>query len=238
MIITPQNITTAHIDWAKMPHRVKEEKENIPVYVRHYTKNKDISDTLDDIIAEINKANAVKAPAKKAPKNAKGKVPAKPQKKAPQPKAEKKVRTPRKAKKTATKKATPKKKPAAKMKKPAPKKDTAPKAVVKVKKFSYELQLIKSFAAMAGKNRKVATVKSFLSKIQAAKRDTNVPSQKSILTLVARRMKEGLEKLDKGVDTLQNIQIEAGLLKRCKDAVKNAKPRMQVTYLSGLNGKK
>lgn len=157
--------------------------------------------------------------------------------KAPLAPTPKKPRTPRKVKKAATPRPKAKPRKTTRAAKPKPKTVTE-KAPVRVKKLSLELQLIKSFLAMNGKSRKVITVRNFLSKIEQANRNTNVPSQKSILTLVAKRMKEGLAKLDKQVDILQNIQIEQDLLKRCKEAIKNAKPRLEVQYLSGLKGKK
>lgn len=229
--VTHKNLTTAPINWALLPKDLQAEKENLELYQEFYEEEPTIRENVDKLIKVIHTTHAVKEPTKRTPKKrtAKGKAPLAPTKKKP--------RTPRKAKKTATTRAKAKPRKTKRVTK-VKVKIVKEKALVNVKKLSLELQLIKSFIAMHGKNRKVVTVRNFLSKIELAKQNTNVSTQKSILTLVAKRMKEGLAKLGKEVDTLQNIKIEQELLQRCKDAVKNAKPRLQVQYLSGLKGKK
>jgi hypothetical protein len=232
-VVTPKNLTTAPINWALLPKDLQAEKENLELYQEFYEEEPSIRENVDKLIKVINTTHKVKGPAKRTPKKrtAKGKAPLAP--------AKKKPRTPRKTKKAATTRAKAKPRKTKRVTKPKVKvKIVKEKALVNVKKLSLELQLIKSFIAMHGKSRKVVTVRNFLSKIELAKFNTNVSTQKSILTLVAKRMKEGLAKLDKGVDTLQNIKIEQELLQRCKDAIKNAKPRLQVQYLSGVAGKK
>ncbi|MDL5051910.1 hypothetical protein QQ054_38550 [Oscillatoria amoena NRMC-F 0135] len=112
------------------------------------------------------------------------------------------------------------------------------KALVNVKKYSLELQLIKSFIAMKGKDRKVAAIRNFLKRIESAKSNTNVSSQKSLLIVIAHRMKTALAGLADNVEQIRNINIADDLLKKCKEAVKNAKPRLQSAYLSGLKPKK
>ena len=227
--VLPENLRKAHEFIVDATHSGKT--------LTAYQQDDEIREIVDLSIQKVEqylKQKKIDTKATKVTSNkrvAKGKAPITPTKKKP--------RTPRKTKKATTTRVKAKPRKTKRVTKPKVKvKIVKEKALVNVKKLSLELQLIKSFIAMHGKSRKVVTVRNFLSKLELAKLNTNVPTQKSILTLVAKRMKEGLAKLDKGVDTLQNIKIEQELLQRCKDAIKNAKPRLQVQYLSGVAGKK
>ena len=226
--ITPQTLTTAPINWDLLPEVFRRQKDNLALYQEFYNEMPKVKESADKLIKEIIRTHNQPAQKKTPPKKqAKGKAPALP-----------------KTKKTVKRTAAPKKKKAAA--KTAKRKTTVKtkikvvkeKALVNVKKYSLELQLIRSFIAMKGKDRRVATIRNFLKRIETAKSNTNVPSQKSILTVVAQRMKTALAGLAGNVELVRNINIADDLLKRCKDAVKNAKPRMQVTYLSGISAKK
>ncbi len=235
--ITPKNLTTAPINWALLPKDLQSEKENLELYEEFYDEDTSIKQNVDKLIDVIKKTHK-EAGNKPAPKKARG------VKKLPKVKAPAKTKLPRKKKRTVKRTAAPKKKKAAakKTKRKAIVKTkikvVKEKALVNVKKYSLELQLIKSFIAMKGKDRKVTAIRNFLKRIESAKSNTNVSSQKSLLTVIAQRMKTALAGLSDNVEFVRNINIAEDLLKKCKEAVKNAKPRLQVQYLSGLKPKK
>ncbi len=233
--ITPQNLTTAPINWALLPKNLQSEKENLELYEEFYNEDTSIKQNVDKLIEVIKKTHqeTVKKPAAKKAKGVK---------KLPAVKAPAKTKLPRKKKKTVKRTATPKKKKPIKAKKaikrkatPKPKEEKAP---VTVKKLSAELNLIRTFAGWHGKPRKVTAVKSYLKRLETVKKGTNVPSHKSLLNQIASKIKLGLASIEKGVEQFGKVNITADLLTKCKAAVKNAKPRLQVQYLSGLKPKK
>ena len=231
--VTHKNLTTAPINWALLPKDLQAEKENLELYQEFYEEEPTIRENVDKLIKVIHTTHAVKAPAKRTPKKrtAKGKAPLAPTKKKP--------RTPRKTKKAASPRAKAKPRKTKRVTKPKVKvKIVKEKALVNVKKLSLELQLIKSFAAMHGKSRKVASIKNYLKRVESAKPACNVPTQKAILNQITAKIKEGLKKLSAGTDAIEKVNVSADLLAKCKAAVKNAKTRLQVQYLSGLKGKK
>ncbi|KAB2913816.1 MAG: hypothetical protein F9K23_16365 [Bacteroidetes bacterium] len=236
--ITPQTLTTAPINWELLPEVFRRQKDNLALYQEFYNEMPKVKESADKLIKEIIRTHNQPAQKKTPPKKqAKGKAPIT-KRKAPAP-PKKKTPAPRKTKKVAAKAKKPKKAVKAKVKtKIKVIKEKAPKALVNVKKYSLELQLIKSFIAMKGKDRKVTSIRNFLKRIESAKTNTNVPPQKSILSTIAQRMKTALAGLAGNVELIRNINIADDLLKQCKEAVKNAKPRLQVQYLSGLKPKK
>lgn len=229
--VLPKNLRTAH-------EYVKDATKGGKTLV-YYNNDPEIKEIVDATIKQVSQYLKDNKGSDKTPvkKQAKGKVPIT-KRKAPAP-PQKKTPAPRKTKKVAAKAKKPKKVVKAKVKtKIKVVKEKAPKALVNVKKYSLELQLIKSFIAMKGKDRKVTAIRNFLKRIESAKSNTNVSSQKSILTVIAQRMKTALSGLADNVELIRNINIADDLLTKCKEAVKNAKPRLQVQYLSGLNEKK
>lgn len=225
----PENLRTAH-EYVK--DATKEGKTLV-----YYNNDPEVRKMVDATIERVSNYLKENKGIDKTPvkKQAKGKAPGI-IRKAPAPP---KKKTPRKTNKVAAKSKKPKKAVKAKVRtKIKVIKEKAPKALVNVKKYSLELQLIKSFIAMKGKDKKVTAIRSFLKRIETAKTNTNVSSQKSLLTVIAQRMKSALAGLAGDVTVIRNINIADDLLTKCKAAVKNAKPRLQVQYLSGLNGKK
>lgn len=239
--ITPKNLTSAPINWALLPKGLQAEKDNLELYEEFYDEEPSIKENVDKLIEVIKKTHAEKTTP--APKKAKG------VKKLPPTKTPAKTKLPRKKKKAAKKPVAAKKRGTAKKaakkvvrkvarRKTVRKVANKEKAPVTVKKLSAELQLIKNFAAWHGKSRKVSTVKAFLKRLESVKKNANVSSQKSLLGLIAGKIKSGLANLSKDAETIGKVTLTADILDKCKAAVKNAKPRLQVQYLSGLKGKK
>lgn len=231
--VTHKNLTTAPINWALLPKNLQAEKENLELYQEFYEEEPTIRENVDKLIKVINTTHAVKEPAKTTAKKrtTKGKAPLTPTKKKP--------RTPRKTKKATTTRAKAKPRKTKRTTKPKAKPKTVKeKATVRVKKLSLELQLIKSFAAMHGKSRKVASIKSYLKRVEIAKPVCNVPTQKALLNQITAKIKAGLKNLKEGTDIIEKVTVTPDLLAKCKAAVKNAKPRLEVQYLSGVKGKK
>ena len=236
--ITPYNIATAPINWNLLPEDFRGEKHNVELYSKHYNHDPQIKEQVDALIEIINdalskaekvsKAKPIKAERKKRETKPAAKAAPKKKKAAP---AVKKAK-PRKAKKAAPAKKPSKKKVIAK--RVAVKAVKPPKAPITVKKLSQELQLIKSFAYMKGKNRSVSSVKTLLKKVDAAIPIAYVSEQKAILKEIKAKMQPVLDKLAKSITTLTNINISDALYDRCMNVVLAAKPRMTVQYFSGL----
>lgn len=227
MNISPKNLTSAPINWALLPKNLQSEKGNLELYQEFYDEEPSIKENVDKLIDVIKKTHtSTKKPIAKKAKGVRQLPTKKPAAKLP-------VR-----KKRTTTKPTPKRRIKTKAKpKPKPK-VVKEKVPVTVRKLSLELQVIKSFALMDGKSRKVASIKNFLKKAEMAKNNTNVAAHKVLLTEIVKKMKAGLKSLSQNVDTISKVTVNADFLQKCKAAVKNAKPRIQVQYLSGIKRKK
>jgi|GEM_PF-3996048 hypothetical protein len=147
------------------------------------------------------------------------------------------------------KEAKPSKKP--KPKKVAPKKArkvrAAPKKVAKVskpemkfpitvKRFSKELQLIKRFASLDGKQKTVSALQSFHKSLARTLKDQ--PDRKPLLSEMFSRLKDALGKAETNRLTHINVNLEKTFKEKLVKSVKEAKPKVKLEYLAGLPQKK
>lgn len=120
----------------------------------------------------------------------------------------------------------------AKAKQPA----TSPKFPVTVKKLSKELQLIKRMANMDGKRKTVGSVTSLQRDVANILKTG--PDRKSILTDINSKMKDVLEQATnagvKELDIKLGKEFKEQLLKNVADA----KPKIKVEFLGGVDEKK
>lgn len=138
----------------------------------------------------------------------------------PEPKPVTKLKVKRAAKKVA------------KAKQPA----TSPKFPVTVKKLSKELQLIKRMANMDGKRKTVGSVTSLQRDVANILKTG--PDRKSILTDINSKMKDVLEQAtNAGVKEL-DIKLGKDFKEQLLKNVADAKPKMKVEFLGGVDEKK
>lgn len=240
--ITPNNLLTAPINWSLLPKNIQKAKNDIKDYLEFYNDDREIKETVDNLIKAINKAQEATAPIKEP------KTKAEPKKRSTAPKKAVKTQAKTKAKevKVKAKKAVTKTKPvkrtAAKKKKTISLRAklqekglvSLPKAPITIKKLSQELLLIKSFVGMKGKEKSVKVLNTFMKKAKDAVANCNVPSQKEILKEIQTRLRKGLGGLS-GTIKVVKVDIDVTFYNKCKAAIKDAKPRMTVQYLSGLS---
>lgn len=108
-----------------------------------------------------------------------------------------------------------------------------PKAPITVKKYSLELQHIKRFAHMHGKDHKLSTLQSFLKTIEKHIKADDYLNHRSMITEIATRLARGLETA-KG-STLMAVTIEPTFREKVKDLIANAKVRMRTEFVAGIN---
>lgn len=179
--------------------------------------------------AKKSKPAAKKAAPKTKPAPTPKQTPIKAAKKTAQKTAAKKVKTvTKKAAKKMVKRAT------AKVVKQVVKHQQQ-KAAVKVKKYSYELQFIKSFAGMNDKTYKTTAIlnkyKALKNALEIGKATAHIDLLKSILM----RLGKAASAISKsGAETI-HIKLETGFLQRCKEAVNNATVKFSAEYLAGTN---
>ncbi len=155
----------------------------------------------------------------------------------------KKKATSLKTKKTKPpKKLKPKKivKKEAKKPKAAPKKSVkAIKSEVKfpvtVKRFSQELQLIKRFANLDGKQKTVSSLRSFQKSLSKTLKQQ--PDRKPILSDMFNRLKETLHKAESNSITHINVNLEKAFKEKLAKSIKSAKPKVKLEYLAGVEKK-
>jgi len=148
--------------------------------------------------------------------------------------------------KTKKTKAPKKLKPNKVTKKKAKKAKAAPKKSVKaikpevkfpvtVKRFSQELQLIKRFANLDGKQKTVSALQSFHKSL--GKTLKQQPDRKPILSDMFNRLKETLHKAESNSITHINVNLEKAFKEKLAKSIKSAKPKVKLEYLAGVEKK-
>lgn len=158
---------------------------------------------------------------------------------APTPDSEKKEKTLVKVNRVRTK-ALPKRskytRPIVKVVRKTVKQAKPPKAPVSVKKYSLELQHIKRFAHLHGKDHKISTLKSFLKTIENHIAADDYLNHRSMITEIATRLAKGLEAAQGS--SVMAVTIEPAFREKVQDLVANAKVRMRTEFLAGINSEK
>ena len=111
------------------------------------------------------------------------------------------------------------------------------KVPVTVNKKSLELQLIGAFANMHGKTYKSGAI---LSKYQSLKNHFakgTISDHKAILQNILTRLGKAKTAVVNSKATSIKITLDTGFRNQCISLVKNAKPKLQVNYLSGVKSK-
>ena len=147
----------------------------------------------------------------------------------------KKSHTAKKAKTITLKKSKAKvRKVAAKVAKAVRKADAA-KIPVTVNKKSLELQLIKTFTGM---DKKSYTLKAIAAKHTSLKnyfKKGAINDHKAIIQNILIRLTKAKTAMEKQKATDIKTTLDTGFKNKCLDLVKNAKPKLQVNYLAGMN---
>ena len=106
---------------------------------------------------------------------------------------------------------------------------------VTVKRFSQELQLIKRFANLDGKQKTVSALHSFHKSL--GKTLKQQPDRKPILSDMFNRLKETLHKAESNSITHINVNLEKAFKEKLVTSIKSAKPKVKLEYLAGVEKK-
>jgi len=107
------------------------------------------------------------------------------------------------------------------------------KPAITVKKYSLELQHIKRFAHLDGKDHKVPSLKSFLTTIQKHEAAEDYLNHRSLISEIISRLEKGLQQA-KDAPVIA-VTIEPEFKQKVQDLLANAKVRIRTEFMAGIN---
>jgi hypothetical protein len=110
------------------------------------------------------------------------------------------------------------------------------KAPVTVKKYSLELQHIKKYLNMEGKNVKSTSLFRFEEAISKAIKSDDYLTHKTLLTTIHSTISQVCEKLKASkIEYIDNLNLTSEFKIKCKDIIAGAKVRLRTEYLAGFS---
>jgi hypothetical protein len=110
------------------------------------------------------------------------------------------------------------------------------KAPITVRKFSLELQHIKKYLSMEGKNIKSASLFRFEETIRRAINSDDYLTHKMLLVTIHSSIAAVCENLKESkIEFIDNIKLTPEFKTKCKDIVDSAKVRIRTEYLAGFD---
>ncbi|MBS1489690.1 MAG: hypothetical protein JSS93_04120 [Bacteroidetes bacterium] len=107
---------------------------------------------------------------------------------------------------------------------------------VTVKRFSVELQLIKRFVNLDGKQKTTSALGSFHKSLGKTLKSN--PDRKPLLSEMSKRLKETLRKAETNNVTHINVSLEKPFKEKLLKSIKGAKPKVKLEFLGELSSTK
>ncbi len=121
------------------------------------------------------------------------------------------------------------------VKKQVAKAEPAPQYLVTVKRFSKELQIIKRFLNLDGKQRSMKAMLSFHRSIDFTLKQH--PDRQSVLREIYKRLTDFLHTAKSHKLTGVIVNIDTSFKDKLVTNIKSARPKLKIEYLAGVSGK-